>query len=207
MLISQRSNFLFVHVQKTAGTSLSTLLQPHALTPSSSRLNKLASDMGLVRDWRKAHYRKHANLRKAQSLIPASTFDAMFKFAFVRNPWERLVSWYQYVQKTPPHDDCRPGEAFGDFALRFLEKPRRSQWWMIENRSGDMGLDFVGRFENLEADISHVFHSIGLEPKALPHHNRMATTDYRSHYDADLAGAVQTTWAREINAFGYRFDG
>lgn len=206
MLISESKSFLFVHVQKTAGTSLAEILKPHALNPANGRMNKLASDLGLVRDWRKFHFRKHANLRKAQSVIPAPVYDGLFKFAFVRNPWERLVSWYQYVQRTPLHEDCRPGETFADFAARFLEKPRRAQWWMIEDLNGVMGLDYVGRFENLNDDIAHLCQRIGIKAQTLPHRNKMADKDYRTFYDDRLALAVKNNWTREIDAFGYTFE-
>ena len=206
MLISESKSFLFVHVQKTAGTSLADILKPHALNPASGRMNKLASDLGLVRDWRKFHFRKHANLRKAQSVIPAPVYDGLFKFAFVRNPWERLVSWYQYVQRTPLHEDCRPGETFADFAARFLEKPRRAQWWMIEDLNGVMGLDYVGRFENLNDDIAYLCQRIGIKAQTLPHRNKMADKDYRTFYDDRLALAVKNNWTREIDAFGYTFE-
>ncbi|MCE2869047.1 MAG: sulfotransferase family protein [Xanthomonadaceae bacterium] len=206
MLISESKSFLFVHVQKTAGTSLAEILKPHALNPANGRMNKLASDLGLVRDWRKFHFRKHANLRKAQSVIPAPVYDGLFKFAFVRNPWERLVSWYQYVQRTPLHEDCRPGETFADFAARFLEKPRRAQWWMIEDLNGVMGLDYVGRFENLNDDIAYLCQRIGIKAQTLPHRNKMADKDYRTFYDDRLALAVKNNWTREIDAFGYTFE-
>ncbi len=206
MLISESKSFLFVHVQKTAGTSLAEILKPHALNPANGRMNKLASDLGLVRDWRKFHFRKHANLRKAQSVIPAPVYDGLFKFAFVRNPWERLVSWYQYVQRTPLHEDCRPGETFADFAARFLEKPRRAQCWMIEDRNGGMGLDYVGRFENLNDDIAYLCQRIGIKAQTLPHRNKMADKDYRTFYDDRLALAVKNNWTREIDAFGYTFE-
>ena len=206
MLISESKSFLFVHVQKTAGTSLAEILKPHALNPANGRMNKLASDLGLVRDWRKFHFRKHANLRKAQSVIPAPVYDGLFKFAFVRNPWERLVSWYQYVQRTPLHEDCRPGETFADFAARFLEKPRRAQWWMIEDLNGVMGLDYVGRFENLNDDIAYLCQRIGIKAQTLPHRNKMADKDSRTFYDDRLALAVKNNWTREIDAFGYTFE-
>ncbi|MFZ9934360.1 MAG: sulfotransferase family 2 domain-containing protein [Arenimonas sp.] len=206
MLISESKSFLFVHVQKTAGTSLAEILKPHALNPANGRMNKLASDLGLVRDWRKFHFRKHANLRKAQSVISAPVYDGLFKFAFVRNPWERLVSWYQYVQRTPLHEDCRPGETFADFAARFLEKPRRAQWWMIEDLNGVMGLDYVGRFENLNDDIAYLCQRIGIKAQTLPHRNKMADKDYRTFYDDRLALAVKNNWTREIDAFGYTFE-
>ena len=206
MLISESKSFLFVHVQKTAGTSLAEILKPHALNPANGRMNKLASDLGLVRDWRKFHFRKHANLRKAQSVIPAPVYDGLFKFAFVRNPWERLVSWYQYVQKTPSHEDSRPGETFAEFAGRFLAKPRRAQWWMIEDLNGVMGLDYVGRFENLNDDIAYLCQRIGIKAQTLPHRNKMADKDYRTFYDDRLALAVKNNWTREIDAFGYTFE-
>lgn len=154
MLISESKRFIFVHVQKTAGSSLRDLLSPHALKPDHGRLNRVLSDLSLQRDWRRRFFRTHANLRTAEARLPPEIYRDFRKIGFVRNPWERLLSWYGYVQNTPGHADCRAGEPFEDFARRFIAKPRRSQWWMIRDASGAMGLDFVGRFENLKDDTA-----------------------------------------------------
>lgn len=206
MLISEQKRFVFVHVQKTAGTSLSDVLSPYALNPSASRWNKIASDAGLVTDWHRFHFRKHASLRKVESVLPREIYTSYFKFAFVRNPWERLLSWYQYVQNTPGHADRKNGETFADFAMRFIGKPRRAQWWMLEDSHGAMGLDFVGRFEQLDDDIGRLCKILDIPFNALPHHNKMSKKDYRLHYDQRLADVVHAAWQTEIDFFGYRFE-
>ncbi len=206
MIISESKKLIFVHVQKTAGTSFSQLLEPYALIPSAGRWNKIASDMGLVKDWRKFYFRKHASLRQAEKILPAAIYQNYFKCAFVRNPWDRLVSWYSYVQSTPSHSDCKPGESFNDFAMRFISKSRRAQWWMLENAQGELGMDFIGRFEHLNEDIAHICKMLGIPFTALPHTNKMAKQDFRTFYDDRLAAAVQNAWQTEITYFGYQFE-
>lgn len=86
MLISESRRFIFVHVQKTAGSSLRDLLGPHALKPDHGRLSRVMSDLGLQRDWRHRFFRTHANLRTAQARLPADIYRDYRKIAFVRNP-------------------------------------------------------------------------------------------------------------------------
>ena len=206
MIISESKNLIFIHVQKTAGTSFSQLLEPYALQPSAGRWNKISSDMGLVKDWRKFYFRKHASLSKVEKILPAEVYLNYFKCAFVRNPWDRLVSWYNYVQGTPSHSDYKLGESFNDFAMRFISKPRRAQWWMLENTQGELGLDFIGRFERLHEDIDHICKMRGIPFTALPQHNKIPDKDFRGFYDDALAEAVQNAWHTEIDYFGYTFD-
>lgn len=205
MLISESKRFIFVHVQKTAGSSLRDLLSPHALKPDHGRLNRVLSDLSLQRDWRRRFFRTHANLRMAEARLPPEIYRDFRKIGFVRNPWERLLSWYGYVQNTPGHADCRAGEPFEDFARRFIAKPRRSQWWMIRDASGAMGLDFVGRFENLQDDIAAMCRLLDIPLTAIPHHKRLITKDYRGAYGDGLAELVGKAWRTEIDYFGYRF--
>ena len=196
MIISESKKLIFVHVQKTAGTSFSQLLEPYGLHPSAGRWNKIASDIGLVKDWHKFYFRKHASLSKAEKVLPTAIYNSYFKCAFVRNPWDRLVSWYSSVQGTPSHSDCKLGESFNDFAMRFISKPRRAQWWMLVNAQGELGLDFIGRYERLHEDIDHICKMVDIPVTALPHSNKTKTPkkDFRSFYDDHLAVAVQTAW-------------
>ncbi len=208
MLISITHGFLFVHVQKTAGTSLTRLLDPYALHPSGSRVNKLGSDLMLVRDWRRHHFRIHAPLKRAQRLIPAEDYAGLFKFAFVRNPWDRLVSWYAYLLKDTSHRHHRrvAACAFEEFARAELKRPDRSQWWMIEDREGRPGLDYVGRFETLAEDFAEVCRRLQLPASVLPRENVSTRKPYQDYYSRELAALVRARWAPEIEAFNYRFD-
>jgi hypothetical protein len=209
MLISESHGFLFVHVQKTAGTSVTQFLAPHALSPSAGRLNKIASDLGLVHDWRRNYFRIHAPLRRAERVLPPDVFASLFKFAFVRNPWDRLVSWYVYVLRDTGHRrhaQVRDSGSFAQFVQVELARPRRSQWWMLEQRSGDLGVDFVGRFERLEEDMAAICAHIGIPYQPLPRENVSKREPYQSYYTPELAELVRQRLAREIEAFGYAFD-
>jgi len=210
VLLSESRRFLFVHVQKTAGTSLTDLLAPHALAPPSSRWNKLASDSGLRRDWRRFYFRRHAPLARAERVLPPELFRSLFKFAFVRNPWDRLVSWYSFILEDQEHHRHRRVHRLPDFAAYLrgeAGKRRRSQWWMLQNSAGHLGVDFVGRFENLERDIAEVCSRLGIEQRPLPRAKSSRHAPYQTFYTPVLADFVAKHWAAEIDAFGYRYDG
>jgi hypothetical protein len=207
MLVSESRGFLFVHVQKTAGTSLTRLLEPWALQPDAGRWNRLLSDAGLQRDWRQAFYRKHAPLRVAEKRLPAEHFESLFKFAFVRNPWDRMASWHRYVLATPSHHLYRRTKAgdFDAFLQRMARRLQRSQWCMLVDSKGRMRLDFVGRFERLHDDVREVARRLQL-PKLELAPAAAAPRDYRSLYSEAGAELVAKAFATEIEYFGYRFD-
>lgn len=209
MLISESHGFLFVKVQKTAGTSITEALRPLALEPSASRLNKLASDLGVSRDWRRRHYRPHAPLRHAERALPAETFQSLYKFGFVRNPWDRLVSWYAFILQAPEHR--RHGQvgrlpSFEAFVRKEVENPRRSQWWMLTLGDGRLGVDFVGRFERLERDMATVCERLRIDYQPLPRTKVSEHRPYQEYYTPELARLVGERWRREIDEFGYGFD-
>lgn len=209
MLISETHGFIFVHVQKTAGTSLTRLLEPVALRPDSGRLNRIASDLNL-RPWRHTLFRKHAPLRRARQRLPEAFYRDCLKFAFVRNPWDRLVSWYGYIKATPEHHRHRKVGRMSDFDTfvnAITGSERRSQWWMLDDGSGRPGVDFVGRYENLGEDVAELCRRLQLPAQPLPHHNRSERVDYRSYYSDASAERVLNCWRREIDWLGYRFDG
>lgn len=210
MLVSESHRFIFVHVQKTAGTSITEVLGPLALQPPAGRIRRLASDLRLVRDWRRHAFRKHSPLRRAERVLPPDVFRSFYKFAFVRNPWDRLVSWYEFILQDTSHKrhgGTRRLPGFEDFVRRELGRPRRAQWWMLVGRDGALGIDFAGRFEHLETDMAAICGRLGIPYRPLPHVNRtVRRAPYQEYYSAELAALVRERWAPEIEAFGYLFE-
>jgi hypothetical protein len=208
MLISQSRNFVFIHVQKTAGTNLTQWLAPYCLRPNASQLNRIASDLRLI-DWRRHHFRIHDPLRRVQAVLPREVYAGMFKFAFVRNPWSRLVSWYEYILRTGNHhrrDQVAGLEGFDAFVDLYTANARRSQWSMLVDRDGKLGVDFVGRLETLDADVTTICTRLGIESTSLPHHNKADAKPWRDYYSPRSIAWVRDRWHREIEAFDYRFD-
>ncbi|MDX1572016.1 MAG: sulfotransferase family 2 domain-containing protein [Xanthomonadales bacterium] len=205
MLISDEKQFIFVHVRKAAGSSMRRVLRPYAVAKSSGRMNKLLSRAGLVRDYRRRWFRHHAALSDAQQSMPADRFRSYFKFAFVRNPWDRLVSEYEFLRGFPRHRRHQRAMqlSFPEFVRYQATRSDAYQFPMLCDRSGQVGMDFIGRFENLQADFDHVCHMLRLEPIELPHANRGETRDPAEYYDAETIEFVRETWRDAVELFGY----
>ena len=103
MIFSASHNFLFVHVSKCAGTSIERALKPLGTNPPSSRWNKLISKLYLKKDIQTMYFSQHMTALQAKRALPSEVFANCFKFAFVRNPWDWLVSLYIYIQRQPVH--------------------------------------------------------------------------------------------------------
>ena len=219
MLIShEEPKFIFIHIQKTGGVSISNLLRRYSPTTTPGR--------GL----------RHISARRALKQVENS--DDYFKFAFVRNPWDRLVSWYTMIdeaRKGVADGTAEPmtrrlikknnlfkyvlrcGPTFDEFVINCTEK----QWMgngyysftfnqlrYLTDKNGEVLVNYIGRFENLAQDISHVFDKLGLEASQLeiPHENRSAHSHYSEMYTPETREIVRKRFRRDIEFFGYEFE-
>jgi hypothetical protein len=218
MLLSVRYNFLFVHIAKTGGTSVRAALQglrwrdpyywPMYLCSRLSHLTGHRIGTKLPR---------HAKAVLARESLPREFFDGLFKFAFVRNPWDLQVSSFHHIRRERPqflggHED------FAGFLRWKLDPERPYQFhvdtsielqtdYLIDLR-GDIVVDFIGRYERLHEDFDEACRRIGLAGVTLPHRRRAADRerDYRGYYDEATAALVADHFARDIELLGYRFD-
>ena len=211
MKISEEKRFIFVHVSKTAGSSISKLVEPHCIKEQKNLPLKLLSRAGLVPNWRWHHYRIHAPLRVPERRMPAGLFEKMTKFAVVRNPWSRLVSEYHYKMQGRGQQR-RMVERLGTFSnwLRWMgsasdTSPYKPQVNMLKRRDGSMGIDHLLRFESLATDWNAFSKSIGIS-EALPVLNTSSHQDWRAYYAKEDAEFVADVWKKDIEAFEYRFD-
>ena len=209
MLISDSHEFIFVHNRKAAGTSMRSRLAPFALSRPQGLWNKLRSRAGLQADYRKFAFRPHASIRTALERMPGSSFVRYFKFAFVRNPWDRLVSEYEFVRNYTLHPRHRKVAAM-DSISEFIHFQRKRadafQANLLLDANGDLAVDFVGRFEHLPDDFEEAVSGIGIKVEPLQHLNRSRAHDYRDYYDTRSIDLVARYWAREVELFGYTFE-
>jgi len=202
MLISIRYRLIFIHVQKTAGTSVSEFLQ--------SRLDATRNGG------------KHEYAYEVKSRIPDEIWQNCFKFSFVRNPWDRLASWYLHMKKhhTKPGDNpffdylLSIGDTFENFVL-YGDKTITTPWGdrnLFTNQFDQLSLDdqllvdFVGRFESLDSDWKQVLDRVGYTGEAkLPHVNAISRKHYRDMYTDRAREIVEEKYQKDINVFGYSF--
>lgn len=218
MLLSNRYNFLYVHIAKTGGTSVRAALRalqwrdPYYLAQfAASRLSHLTGHRIA------AKLPRHARIICAQEMLPKEFFDGLYKFAFVRNPWDLQVSSYHHLKRERPQL-LAGRESFAAFTRWKLDPQRPYQYhldtaiglqtdYLVDLR-GNLLTDFIGRYERLHEDWHTICARIGIVPPALPHKRQAQDRerDYRRYYDDDTARLVADHFRRDIELLNYRFD-
>lgn len=196
----RRMRCLFIHVPKAAGTSVA-----HALFNDKSRHIALSRYFAFDSD----------------------AADSFFKFAFVRNPWDRLHSAYHYLARRIGADPRFPDHRWathylgssGDFpgfvqrmardrayraaVRRYIHFRDQADWLSVRGKG--MPMDFIGRYESLEADFASACARIGIQC-ALPHDRaRTDGTKYTERYTPESIDFVGSLYARDVRLFDYEF--
>jgi hypothetical protein len=219
MLLSLKYNFLFVHIAKTGGTSVRTALQPLRWRDPWYYPMWLCSKMSHLSGHRLgSKFPRHAKAIAAKEMLPEQFYTQLFKFAFVRNPWDLQVSSFHHIRRERPHL-LQGKDDFATF-LRWKLDPQRPYQFHIDTSiemqsdylvdlHGKTIVDFIGRYENLLDDFATACQRIGIAAPAMPH-ERKATDrkkDYRNYYTDHTAELVAKHFARDIQMLNYRFDG
>jgi hypothetical protein len=218
MLLSLKYNFLFVHIAKTGGTSVRDALNPLRWRDPYYPIQFLCSRIsGLTGHRLGIKFPRHSKIIAAREMLPHELFEQLFKFVFVRNPWDLQVSSFHHIRRERPQLMSHI-ETFEQFIRWKLDPARPYQYHVdtsIELQSdyavdlhGKLLVNFVGRYENLAADFAEACRNIGIKAPALPH-RRQATDrgkDYRSYYTDELRELVATRFRPDIDLFGYGFD-
>ncbi|MCY1065280.1 sulfotransferase family 2 domain-containing protein [Nannocystis sp. RBIL2] len=139
-------------------------------------------------------------------------FRTYYKFAFVRNPWDWLVSRYFWSRDHQRLFDYEFPEM-----LRRLKNGVRlssSALWLEDALSpqvtrlsigGTIAVDFIGRFEALQSDFARICSHLRIGTKQLPHVFKTDHKFYVDYYDDDTRAIVEELYAADIAAFGYQF--
>jgi hypothetical protein len=203
-MISHDYRCIFTHVPKTAGKSVRALFG----VPEFERDHKP--------DGR--NIERAFGHRRLSELGGEPYFADYFKFAFVRNPFDRIVSAYFYLddggcnaederfraEHLSRYDHCFP--TFVEDLPRLMAAPHfQPQLRWLCDAGGKPLTDFVGRYENLEADISTVGRRIGLSFDVLPVINASRHGPYRDYYDDATRRRVAEFYGEDIELFSYRF--
>ena len=215
MIISHGRKFIFVHIPKTGGTSLSLALEAKAMkddiligdTPKAKNRRKRIKDAQVSgRLW------KHARLTDIYGLVTQEQIERYLVFTIVRNPWDRIVSYYHWL-KMQKFDHTAVEIAKNNSFTGFLADPATQHSlnndaarYYVSDRDGIERCDMYLRMEHLPEDAGRLGGNLGVKLADLPHDNRSKRdSDYAGYYDAESQNIVHAAFADDIERFEYKF--
>lgn len=216
MLLSHQKKFLFIHIAKTGGTSVRSALQKYRWRDPYYAPIWLASKLSSMANHELAiKLPRHAKAIAAKEMLPHEFYDSLFKFAFVRNPWDLQVSSYHHIQRERPNL-MKPNESFAEFLQRKLDPEREWQYHIdtsitpqsnyLVDLNGELIVDFIGHYETLQQDFDHCCKVIGIPRIELPHKRKAGDRlAYREYYTQETQALVEEAFARDIELLGYHF--
>ena len=149
----------------------------------------------------------HVSLQQLRPHLPPEQFDSFFKFAFVRNPFDRFVSYCSFMTRAKGEFQANPKAVMA----YFLQNPpwKHVLFWpqhrFIDDEHGRLLTDYVGRVEEMQQCYDEIAARIGLPATKLGKVNTSARRDYREYYGPRLIDGVSKLYGRDLELFGYEF--
>ncbi len=164
----------------------------------------------------------HIPAKNAAIIFSKHEFESYFKFTFVRNPWDRLLSAYKYIKaggllsidRKWAVENMVPYKTFESFVLKGLRQPNILEYIVFQPQcnflcfpdSNELVVDFLGFYENLSDDFNYVANKLGLTVQ-LGHENRSSYSgSYKNAYTAEMRDVVANVYRQDIEILGYTFD-
>ena len=218
MLVSHRYRFILIKTRKTAGSSLEGLLEPLCVPEGhvvQHAVDEIVTPAGIVgaraSDKGGRSFTAHMSAKRIKKALPRGVFDSYTKILPVRDPFDKVVSWYWHVM--PDETKERVANDFADARSLFRDwiKMRPSLntdegFYQIRGQRIDC---LLVRYEELAEGVAAVSEAIGvpLDLNSLPRwksgsrlHKEHAAADY---YDKRAADIVRARFTFDFENFGY----
>lgn len=186
--------FTFVHIPRTAG-------------------NSIVRALGIKYDSHETAMQRRSQLK--------NQWDTYFNFTIIRNPWDRILSWYLFckqLRKITAKERALYAMPFEEWITNGMhthwetsnvkfngKNPLTLHEYILDKN--EIIVDFIGRFERLHQDFSTICKKIGIPLKHLPHiyKTRQATDDYRNYYNTTTKNIIAKIFEKDIELFKYTF--
>lgn len=217
-ILLEKYQAIYIFIPKVASTSIKKVIAEALNIPSPNP----SRPEGFV------HARNYPFSQKSDLLTKYKNY---FKFCFIRNPFDRIVSCYSNkITQDKDHSDMfhtrgvskafanrygnlfQANMSFDEFVLRVSEIPDsqadahfQSQWLRTVDKKGQSLTNFIGRFETLQEDFKYVCDTIGFPWKNLPELMKSSHHCYKDHYCKKTIRLIEERYHEDLRRFNYSF--
>ena len=207
MIISHQHRFVFAAVPKTGTHSVRQALREHMSADDLEQVGLFVNkrfpfaDLAAIRHG-------HITLQQIRPYLGEEAFAGYLKFAFVRNPFDRFVSYCAFMTRADDSFQRDPRSV-----MRYVLWEARPlghilfapQHTFVTDDEGRMLADVVGRVEEMQASYDAICARIGIPARELGQVNSSRRGSYRDYYDQPLIDGVADLYRRDLELFGYQF--
>jgi hypothetical protein len=206
MIVSGLHKFVFVAIPKTGTHAVRQALRQHMGPEDIEQVGLFVQKKFPIPQLAQLGH-GHLSLAQIQPYMSPESFNGFFKFAFVRNPFDRFVSYCAFITRAEREFERDPQAVM----RRFLANPPdrhilfQPQHSFVTDSSGELLTDYVGRVEEMQQSFEEICARIGTPSATLEKVNASKRDEYRRYYDQSLIDGVAAIYARDLELFGYEF--
>jgi hypothetical protein len=205
-LISHAYRCIFIHIPRTGGSSVETVLWPGERTEADLW-------MGFTTPFGNRYQTgglQHLTALHVREAVGAQTFDAYLKFAIVRNPWDKAVSQYAFMRRRPDLRELLGMQQDDDFRtyLRLIQSAPHVQWQpqrsFVCDERGESMIDHTLRYEEFDKSVASMLQRLGVDAP-VPHVHGAERGQTADYYDDETRAMVANHYRDDIAYFAYSF--
>ena len=207
MIVSHAKQFIFFAVPKTGTHAVRELLSSHKGPDDWEQQILFGEQLSPIPEIAKIQH-GHISAQQIASYLDKAAWESYFKFAIVRNPFDRFISICFFLNRNNPKFLETPllwmnsAIVVPRFQERVLVKP---QYLQLTDVQGSMAMDYVGRYEALQDSMDEICKRLQIEPVLLKKRNVSEHKHYREYYDDELKSAVESFYKEDLKRFSYSF--
>lgn len=218
MIISTQYKFIFVHIPKTAGMSVTDAFGKYGRAQGRNILRSISRRLPFKESPQKAHFRYHEPAQKMIDKLGRDVFDGFLSFSVIRNPFDHAVSHYEYMKQFRIKSTAeKVGQmGFEDYLAYRIKPPAGKdtifarlpdQCYYLTDETGKIVVDRLVPFETLDASLTQLAEDLKLPDFGLRHINKTKSKSekrpFQSYYTAETEEMVRQIYAQDFAKLGY----
>jgi hypothetical protein len=211
MIISHKHKFIFFACGKTGTHSIEAVMDKYH--DGQEFIQQVDQELETLRRKHSCPYTlKHVRPAFVRKLIDPQIWDTYYKFVFVRNPWDWVLSNFcfnnKHLVKHLHSFDTVHVNAVWHLMKVHNQSPYTESYFQhtfVYDEDGKMMVDYFGKLESFQDDFNYICSRIGLDPEPLQKKNPTAHLHYKNLYTMDARNLVEELYKPDIELLNYEF--